>query len=70
MEAAKMNLPETQFSVSRPKADALVIRLSGDWRVGHDLPNADGVRKELESGSGLRTVSFDTSEITGWDSNL
>jgi phospholipid/cholesterol/gamma-HCH transport system permease protein len=70
MARAEVSVAESQLSLTRPENGALVIRLSGDWRIGHDLPNADGVAKEIESGSGLRTVSFDTSEITGWDSNL
>ena len=61
---------ESKLSLTRPEADRVVIRLTGDWRTGHDLPSADGVRKELESGSGLRTVSFDASGLSGWDSNL
>jgi phospholipid/cholesterol/gamma-HCH transport system permease protein len=55
---------------SRPQADTLVIHIAGDWRSGYDLPDADEVRKQLESGSQVRTVSFDASGLTGWDSNL
>jgi phospholipid/cholesterol/gamma-HCH transport system permease protein len=70
MPRAEVSVAESQLSLTRPENGALLIGLSGDWRIGHDLPNADGVRKEIESGPGLRTVSFDTSGITGWDSNL
>ena len=70
MQVAAMNVENSQLSVTRPESGVLVIHLTGDWRTGHDLPSADGVRKELESGSGLRTVSFDASGLSGWDSNL
>ncbi len=70
MRVAEMNVAESHLSLSRPEGDALVIHLSGDWRTGHDLPSTDAVQKEVASGSGVRSVSFDASGLTGWDSNL
>jgi phospholipid/cholesterol/gamma-HCH transport system permease protein len=70
MGIAAMNVGDGRMSVSRPAEGVLVIHLAGNWRSGSALPNADKVYGELESGSRLRTISFDTSELTGWDSNL
>jgi phospholipid/cholesterol/gamma-HCH transport system permease protein len=70
MRGAEVNAAENCFRVSRPNIDELVIHLSGDWRIGHDLPSTGEVQKEVESGSGLRSVSFDAAQLTGWDSNL
>jgi phospholipid/cholesterol/gamma-HCH transport system permease protein len=65
-----MKVVESRLSVSHPENDLLVIHLSGDWRIGHDLPGTGEVQKELETGSRSQSVSFDASQLTGWDSNL
>ncbi len=53
-----------------PDGEVLVISISGDWLTGGELPHAEAVRDEIESGSRVRAVSFDASGLTGWDSNL
>jgi phospholipid/cholesterol/gamma-HCH transport system permease protein len=70
MQLATKDNPTSPLSFSRPQADTLLIHLAGDWRSGHDLPDADEVRKQLESGANVRTVGFESSGLTGWDSNL
>ena len=70
MQVPEMNVAKDQLRMSRPDCDALMIHLTGEWRTGHDLPNADAVQKQVASGPGVRSVSFDTSGLTGWDSNL
>lgn len=70
MQAAEMNVTENRLRISRANGDTLLIHLLGDWRTGHDLPSTDAVRKEVASGSGLQSIRFDTSGLTGWDSNL
>ncbi len=70
MRVAEMKMANSGLSVSRPENDLLVIHLSGDWRIGYDLPGTDEVQKVIEPGSGLRSVSFEASGLTGWDSNL
>ncbi|HKV54885.1 MAG TPA: ABC transporter permease [Candidatus Binataceae bacterium] len=52
-------------------ADAcLVIKLMGKWRLGRDLPSAGLVASELLAAPQARRVSFDASQLTGWDSGL
>jgi len=70
MQVPESNVAENQLSLTRPQSDTLVIHLAGDWRTGRDLPGTDAVQKEVTSGSSLRSVSFDTSGLTNWDSNL
>jgi phospholipid/cholesterol/gamma-HCH transport system permease protein len=70
MQLATMNNAPKPLSFSRPQADTLVIHLAGDWRSGHEVPDADEVRRELETGPPVRTVSFEASGLTEWDSNL
>ena len=70
MQAAAMNHDAAQLGLARSERELLVINLSGDWRTGHDLPATDAVEKEVTSGAGLRSVSFNTSGLTNWDSTL
>ena len=70
MGVTEMNVAENQLRMSRADGDALMIHLAGDWRTGHDLPDTDAVHKEVTSGSGVQSVSFDTSGLTNWDSTL
>jgi phospholipid/cholesterol/gamma-HCH transport system permease protein len=58
------------LSFSRPTDDTLLIRLRGSWRIGQDLPSADEVQKQLDSGAPTKRLAFDTKELTGWDSAL
>lgn len=59
-----------KITVSSPTDESVIIHLSGDWQTGAELPGADEALSTLESKHLLRTVMFDTSELTGWDSNL
>jgi len=58
------------LSFSRPTDDTLLIRLRGSWRIGQDLPSADEVQKQFDSGAPTKRLAFDTKELTGWDSAL
>jgi phospholipid/cholesterol/gamma-HCH transport system permease protein len=57
-------------SVTRAADTTLLISLSGLWHLTRDVPSAAILRQELESPSALKTVSFDTSGLTHWDSGL
>jgi phospholipid/cholesterol/gamma-HCH transport system permease protein len=57
-------------SVTRAADSTLLIRLSGPWHLTRDVPSASLLNRELESASALKTVSFDTSSLTHWDSGL
>lgn len=69
MEAVKEELTHAALTVSRPKADLLVINLTGNWETGQALPEADETIRTLESGP-VKTIRFDASDLVGWDSNL
>lgn len=51
-------------------AQTLLIHLSGTWKIEHELPPAFAVHKEIASRPPLQHISFDTSNLTGWDSGL
>jgi phospholipid/cholesterol/gamma-HCH transport system permease protein len=57
-------------SVTRAADSNLLIKLSGPWHLTRNVPSAAILRQELESPSALKTVSFDTSGLTHWDSGL
>lgn len=48
----------------------LQIRLSGDWRIGTELQSPEKLRAEMEMGSPVRSVTFETRGLSGWDSSL
>ena len=67
-----MDIPAAQdkISFSRSSEDTLVVRLAGSWKITQALPSADEVRVQLESSSGIEQITFDTQELTDWDSGL
>lgn len=67
-----MDIPAAQdkISFSRSGEDTLVVRLAGSWKITQALPSADEVRVQLESSSGIGQITFDTQELTDWDSGL
>jgi len=59
-----------ELGFSQPAEDTLLLRFSGDWRIGKDAPSSDEVEKQLQSTPGLRQVTFETRDLTEWDSAL
>ena len=57
-------------SVSRAADSTLLIRLSEPWHLTRDVASASVLNRELESARALKTISFDTSSLTHWDSGL
>jgi phospholipid/cholesterol/gamma-HCH transport system permease protein len=50
--------------------DTLRVRLTGNWIIGNELPSANEVQKQVESGPQIKRITFDTQELTKWDSAL
>jgi len=59
-----------EMVIEQPSADTLKVILSGDWKLGGELPGADKVQQRLEGRPGVRNIVFDTREMTHWDSGL
>ncbi|HZK14195.1 MAG TPA: ABC transporter permease [Desulfobaccales bacterium] len=59
-----------EMIMEQPAADTLKLILSGDWKLGGELPEADQVQQRLEDGPGVHNLVFDTRELTSWDSGL
>jgi phospholipid/cholesterol/gamma-HCH transport system permease protein len=60
--------PELRFS--RPTDDTLLIQFAGNWEIGQILPSFDQVKQQVESGPPVQHLTFDTHDLTGWDSGL
>jgi phospholipid/cholesterol/gamma-HCH transport system permease protein len=54
----------------QPAGDALLVRLSGSWRLEERLPSPAEVQHQVESTPSIRRMAFDTQGITAWDSGL
>jgi len=61
---------ENNLDLNRTSDGVLLVRLRGIWKIVHPLPSADVVEKQLTTGPHVERVSFDTSELTDWDSGL
>jgi phospholipid/cholesterol/gamma-HCH transport system permease protein len=59
-----------KMEVSRPADDTFLVKLSGSWELGSDLPSADEVQKHIKAEAAIRRIAFHAKEITGWDSGL
>jgi phospholipid/cholesterol/gamma-HCH transport system permease protein len=56
--------------MEQPSADTLKVILSGHWKLGGELPEADKVQQRLEGRPGIRNLVFDTRELAHWDTGL
>jgi phospholipid/cholesterol/gamma-HCH transport system permease protein len=49
---------------------SLMVRLSGEWKSGRQLPLGEEFRRQIESADTVSRITFDTQAVTGWDSGL
>src|SRR5208337_1205980 len=63
-------MARAEMVIEQPSADTLKVILSGQWKLGGDLPGADKVQQRLEGRPGVRNLVFDTRELTHWDTGL
>ncbi len=62
--------PHGTLDVTRPTADALCIRLSGQWTMQAVLPSPAEVQAQCEAAPRVRRLSFAASDLADWDSAL
>ncbi len=71
MEATKKSQPESAaLRFESPAEDTLLVVLSGQWKLGHDLPLAEEIQKQIESDPNVQRITFDADDLSGWDSGL
>ena len=59
-----------EMSMEQPSVDLLKVNLSGQWKLGGELPGADQVQQRLKDRPGIRNVVFDTRQLAFWDTGL
>ena len=59
-----------KLSVRRPADGTLVFRLAGSWKLENRLPTVDDVSQQVDMGPGIRSIAFESKEISEWDSGL
>jgi phospholipid/cholesterol/gamma-HCH transport system permease protein len=62
--------PRGTLDVTRPTADTLCVRLSGQWTIQAALPSTAEVQARCEASPGVRRLSFAASDLADWDSVL
>jgi len=62
--------PHGTLDVTRPTADALCIRLSGQWTIQAVLASPAEVQAQCEAAPRVRRLSFEASDLADWDSAL
>ncbi len=65
LTASKANLVVEQASPG-----VLLVRLSGDFREQTERPSAEVVRDALNQPPGVKSLSFESAGLTGWDSHF
>jgi phospholipid/cholesterol/gamma-HCH transport system permease protein len=71
MEAATEDITAPcELGFDRPENDTLLVRLKGSWTIGHKLPSGAEVQRQVESDPAIKQITFDTRELSGWDSGL
>jgi phospholipid/cholesterol/gamma-HCH transport system permease protein len=71
MDASEQSKPNLAgLSVGTSAADTLLVKLWGDWKITEELPSASEVQNALESAKAIRSITFDTKNLGGWDSGL
>jgi phospholipid/cholesterol/gamma-HCH transport system permease protein len=59
-----------EMNISRPTHNTLLMRLTGNWRIDQPMPSIEELEKQLKSEPKVQKITYDTSQIAGWDSSL
>jgi phospholipid/cholesterol/gamma-HCH transport system permease protein len=70
MGAVAQRHDQGQISFERTNDSTLVVQLSGPWHLQRDLPPVSLLLSELASRPGTKRLSFETAQLTHWDSGL
>ena len=56
--------------IEHASADTPVLRLTGTWRIGEQIPTVDEVERQLLAMDDIEKIYFDTAGLSGWDSQF
>jgi len=58
------------MSFSRLQNGVLLVTISGEWKLGLEIPSIEEVRMQLETEPQVQQLIFDAQELKEWDSGL
>ncbi|MGB0908869.1 MAG: MlaE family ABC transporter permease [Nitrospirales bacterium] len=61
---------ETRVECSHPSPETLLVILVGSWKLQAGLPTFAETEKAIEASPDLQRLTFDTRQVTTWDSGL
>jgi phospholipid/cholesterol/gamma-HCH transport system permease protein len=64
-----MPMVPAAYSVILQK-NTLHLQIAGDWKIGMELPSPDKIKEEIDTGTKIQKVTFDTQRLLQWDSSL
>ena len=70
MGAASQRIDQGEISFERSSDSTLVAHLSGPWHLQRDLPPISLLLSQLSSNPSTKRLSYETVELTHWDSGL
>jgi phospholipid/cholesterol/gamma-HCH transport system permease protein len=56
--------------VERPMPNVLLVRMSGNWRQRPTVPGMEVIQQALDKNPALKSLEFDTTDLSGWDSRF
>ncbi len=64
-----------EVSATRSGAGELVLHLAGAWTLQNRIPSLDELpldelRESIEPDAGISRITFDSTDLTGWDSGF
>ena len=68
MHTKQQNNAELYFS--HPSQDTLIVHIGGNWLLEISLPSIGLLENEIQSPTTVRTINFNTKNLTSWDSSL
>lgn len=59
-----------EMNIEQLSPNTLMVKLSGHWKLGGDLPRLERLQRTLQDRPGVKIIVFDTRELDSWDSGL
>ena len=59
-----------EMELQESSDDTLMVILSGPWMLSGQRPSTEDVLRRIESSPALRKITFDSQQLTDWDSGL
>ena len=59
-----------QLKFATAGTDGLLIKLTGNWKVRHALPESAPLEDWLDNHPGIKQIGFDSTAMSAWDSAL